>query len=87
MTLVEDAPAKVNLTLGVLGRRDDGYHSIDSLVVFARTADRLTFAPGKALSLRVRGATAAQAGPESDNLVLKAVHALAAEIQIGRAHV
>jgi 4-diphosphocytidyl-2-C-methyl-D-erythritol kinase len=78
--LVEPAPAKVNLSLTVLGRRADGYHLLDSLVAFAREADRLTFVPGKALSLTVRGLTAKQAGPLDDNLVLKAAKALAAEI-------
>ena len=76
----EHAPAKVNLTLAVLGRRADGYHLLDSLVVFARAGDRLSFAPGKALSLNVRGLTAKQTGPLDDNLVLKAANALAAEI-------
>src|SRR3954471_19145543 len=78
-TLVELAPAKVNLTLAVLGRRADGYHLLDSLVVFAGIADRLTLAPGPTLSLKVRGETAEQAGPPDDNLVLKAARALAAE--------
>ncbi|MEA2981931.1 MAG: 4-diphosphocytidyl-2-C-methyl-D-erythritol kinase [Alphaproteobacteria bacterium] len=78
--LVEPAPAKVNLTLAVLGRRADGYHLLDSLVVFARAGDRLTFAPDHALSLTVHGGTAQQAGPLDDNLVLKAARALAAEI-------
>jgi 4-diphosphocytidyl-2-C-methyl-D-erythritol kinase len=78
--LVEHAPAKVNLSLAVLGRRADGYHLLDSLVVFAREGDRLSFAPGKALSLSVRGLTAKQTGPLDDNLVLKAANALAAEI-------
>src|SRR5436190_9833774 len=76
----EHAPAKVNLTLAILGRRADGYHLLDSLVVFARAGDRLSFAPGKALSLNVRGLTAKQTGPLDDNLVLKAANALAAEI-------
>jgi 4-diphosphocytidyl-2-C-methyl-D-erythritol kinase len=76
----EHAPAKVNLTLAILGRRADGYHLLDSLVVFARAGDRLSFAPGKALSLNVRGLTAKQIGPLDDNLVLKAANALAAEI-------
>jgi 4-diphosphocytidyl-2-C-methyl-D-erythritol kinase len=78
-TLVELAPAKVNLTLAVLGRRADGYHLLDSLVVFAGIADRLMLAPGPVLSLKVRGETAEQAGPLDDNLVLKAARALAAE--------
>ena len=77
--LVEFAPAKVNLTLAVLGRRADGYHLLDSLVVFAGIADRLTLAPGQTLSLKVRGETADRAGPLDDNLVLKAARALAAE--------
>ncbi len=47
--LVENAPAKVNLTLRVLARRADGYHELESLVVFADCGDRLTFAPGGAL--------------------------------------
>jgi 4-diphosphocytidyl-2-C-methyl-D-erythritol kinase len=86
-TLVELAPAKVNLTLTVLGRRADGYHLLDSLVVFAGIADRLTFAPGRMLSLKVRGETAEQAGPLDDNLVLKAARVLAAEapgLKLGR---
>jgi 4-diphosphocytidyl-2-C-methyl-D-erythritol kinase len=78
--LVEHAPAKVNLTLAVLGRRADGYHAIDSLVVFAGEGDRLTFTPGGPLSLAVRGVTAGQAGPLDDNLVLKAARALAAAV-------
>jgi 4-diphosphocytidyl-2-C-methyl-D-erythritol kinase len=77
--LVEVAPAKVNLTLRVVGRRADGYHDIDSLVVFAREGDTLAFAPGD-LALTVRGPTASSAGVEADNLVLKAARSLAANV-------
>jgi len=80
VSLTEDAPAKVNLTLRVLGRRGDGYHDIESLVVFADFGDRLTFAPGGELALTIRGPSAAQAGASADNLVLKAAHVLAARI-------
>ncbi len=76
--LVENAPAKVNLTLRVLGRRADGYHKIESLVAFAEIGDTLGLAPGGELALTVRGPSAAQAGDEADNLVLKAARALAA---------
>jgi 4-diphosphocytidyl-2-C-methyl-D-erythritol kinase len=78
--LAESAPAKINLTLRVLARRSDGYHTLESLVVFADFADRLRFAPGGALALAVRGPNAAAAGPVADNLVLKAARALAAEV-------
>ena len=80
MALAEHAPAKVNLSLAVLGRRSDGYHLLDSLVAFARFGDRVTFVPGQALALKVRGETAGQAGAPGDNLVLKAARGLAAEI-------
>ena len=42
---VIEAPAKVNLALHVLGRRDDGYHELDSIVAFADRGDSLRFAP------------------------------------------
>ena len=41
-TITVHAHAKINLSLKITGRRDDGYHSMDSLVVFADLADRIT---------------------------------------------
>jgi 4-diphosphocytidyl-2-C-methyl-D-erythritol kinase len=83
----EPAPAKVNLTLRVLGRRPDGYHELDSLVVFAAVGDALTFTPGRTLALEVRGPTAVAAGDLAENLVLKAARALAERtegLRVGR---
>jgi 4-diphosphocytidyl-2-C-methyl-D-erythritol kinase len=77
----ETAPAKVNLTLRVLGRRADGYHDIESLVVFAGVGDELTFAAGAELALTVAGPTADAAGDIADNLVLKAARALADRVE------
>src|SRR5215475_8178423 len=77
----EKAPAKVNLTLRVLGRRADGYHEIESLVAFAGVGDALSFTPGGALTLAMRGPTAPAAGDVADNLVLKAARALAGEVE------
>jgi 4-diphosphocytidyl-2-C-methyl-D-erythritol kinase len=74
--LADFAPAKVNLTLHVLGRRPDGYHEIESLVAFADIGDRLTLHPGDELALDVSGPTAAAAGEGGDNLVLRAARAL-----------
>src|SRR5882724_6861569 len=71
------APAKVNLTLHVLGRRSDGYHELESLVVFADVGDHLAFVPGAELDLGVRGPTADVSGPAGDNLVVKAARLLA----------
>jgi 4-diphosphocytidyl-2-C-methyl-D-erythritol kinase len=78
LKLVDKAPAKVNLTLRVIGRRADGYHDIESLVVFADLCDRLSLTAGDGLSLRVSGPGGGQTGADSDNLVLKAARALAA---------
>jgi 4-diphosphocytidyl-2-C-methyl-D-erythritol kinase len=83
--LVESAPAKVNLTLRVLGRRADGYHEIESLIAFADVGDRLTLAPGDMLALTMSGPGAAQTGAETDNLVVKAAKALAARVPALRA--
>ncbi len=71
------APAKVNLYLHVTGRRADGYHLLDSLVVFTAVSDRLELRPADRLSLAVEGAFADNAGPDDDNLVLRAARALA----------
>lgn len=76
-TAAEAAPAKLNLFLHVTGRREDGYHLLDSLAVFASLADTLTATPAGALSLAVTGPFAAAAGGDDDNLVLRAARALA----------
>jgi 4-diphosphocytidyl-2-C-methyl-D-erythritol kinase len=76
--VAEFAPAKVNLHLHVLGRRDDGYHLLDSLVVFAGVGDRLTVSAADALSLSVTGPFSGALRHEGDNLVLRAARALAA---------
>jgi 4-diphosphocytidyl-2-C-methyl-D-erythritol kinase len=78
--LVDNAPAKINLTLRILGRRADGYHELESLVAFADFGDRLGLTPGGALALKVSGPRAAQAAAGPDNLVLKAARALADSI-------
>lgn len=71
------APAKVNLWLHLLGRRPDGYHLIDSLVVFAEIGDSLVVTPADELTLEVDGPFARALPKESDNLVLRAARLLA----------
>jgi 4-diphosphocytidyl-2-C-methyl-D-erythritol kinase len=74
------APAKVNLTLRVIGRRADGYHELESLVAFAGLCDWVAFEPGPDAALEVLGPRALEAGPVGDNLILRAARGLAALI-------
>jgi 4-diphosphocytidyl-2-C-methyl-D-erythritol kinase len=74
------APAKINLTLRVIGRRADGYHELESLVAFAGLCDWVAFEPGPEAALEVLGPRAFEAGPVEENLVLRATRALAALI-------
>jgi 4-diphosphocytidyl-2-C-methyl-D-erythritol kinase len=78
--LAEKAPAKINLTLRIVGRRADGYHELESLVAFAAVGDTLTLKPGPASALEVKGPYAAASGPVEDNLVLKAVRVLSEQV-------
>ena len=52
MPLVLEAPAKLNLSLRVVGRRDDGYHLLETEMVLLELPDRLLLMPGAA-GLRV----------------------------------
>jgi 4-diphosphocytidyl-2-C-methyl-D-erythritol kinase len=74
------APAKLNLTLAVIARRDDGYHSLHSVFVPLGLADRLSLAlaAGDRDTLHVTGA---DTGPIDDNLVLTAIAAARAAVR------
>jgi len=69
------APAKINLALHVTGQRSDGYHRLDSLVVFADVGDRLIVTPAKKISLSVSGVYSEGVPTDSSNLVWKAAAA------------
>jgi 4-diphosphocytidyl-2-C-methyl-D-erythritol kinase len=68
------APAKLNLTLAITGRREDGYHDLHSVFVPLGLADRLSLAltGGPDDTLHVTGFGA---GPAADNLVIRAIAA------------
>jgi 4-diphosphocytidyl-2-C-methyl-D-erythritol kinase len=70
--LTERAPAKINLSLHITGRRADGWHTLESLVTFSRAGDTVALAPGEPLSLSVEGPSAAACGKVEDNLILHA---------------
>ncbi|MFC3705379.1 4-(cytidine 5'-diphospho)-2-C-methyl-D-erythritol kinase [Devosia honganensis] len=76
--LSQAAPAKINLALHVTGRRADGYHELESLVVFADLADELEAVPADTDSLAVSGPFAAMLGSGSSNLALRAAAAFRA---------
>jgi 4-diphosphocytidyl-2-C-methyl-D-erythritol kinase len=68
------APAKINLTLEVLARREDGYHSLRSVMVPLELADRLTIEPGARFAFECDVPVLAG----DDNLVVRALRALGA---------
>jgi 4-diphosphocytidyl-2-C-methyl-D-erythritol kinase len=70
---VETACAKINLTLHVRSRRADGYHELESLVVFLDGGDFLGVTPVDEDSFTLSGEFAANSGAPSDNLVLQAL--------------
>lgn len=74
--VTERGYAKVNLTLHVTDQRGDGYHLLDSLVVFARVYDEIRVEPADRLSLEIDGPYAAGLAG-SDNLVMRAARLLA----------
>lgn len=90
----EFAAAKINLTLAVAGRRDDGLHEIASLVVFATVGDRLTLDPASPLPDPAGGPRVAVSGPFAGALsgvnildrALAAIRARAPELTLGAVH-
>lgn len=77
------APVKINLFLHVTGKRDDGYHLLDSLVCFSDIGDTIVFEEADSFSFHVEGpfsrsftAQEKDASARSSNIVVKAVWAL-----------
>lgn len=70
------ARAKVNLALHVVGRRGDGYHLLDSLVVFAGIGDTVTATPAPGLSLTITGPQGGGLTADAGNLCLRAALAM-----------
>ena len=86
-TLHENARAKLNLSLEVLGRRGDGFHEIRSLVAFATLGDVVSLVPADTLTLSAAGPFARDLS--GDNLVLQAARGVRAAFPssaLGRFH-
>lgn len=73
------APAKINLFLHIGDKRADGFHELESLVVFADAGDELIFEAAHELSLSLEGPFAADLELDANNLVVRAARALAAQ--------
>ncbi len=78
----ETAYAKVNVALHVRARRDDGYHALESLFVFAEHGDELTaqLREDAAIALTIDGPFGGGLDSGDDNLVIRAAHALQAHL-------
>ena len=71
------APAKINLYLHIVGRREDGLHLLDSLIAFASIHDTLSLTAASEICLEIDGPFASQLTAEPNNLVLQAARGLA----------
>ena len=76
LSVTMKAPAKVNLCLRITGKRDDGYHLLDSIVVFTEFGDQVTISVAEKDNLAVTGPFADQlTGSPDDNICIKALAA------------
>jgi 4-diphosphocytidyl-2-C-methyl-D-erythritol kinase len=66
------APGKINLALHVVGRREDGYHLIETLTVFTRFGDRVIIEGAEEDSFSATGPFANAVPTDEDNLVITA---------------
>ncbi len=83
----EFAPAKINLTLEVAGRRDDGFHEIASLVAFANVGDTLALEPGAPPGVSASGPFAGSlAGPNILDRALALIGERAPQLTLGAIH-
>ena len=71
--VVEQAPAKINLHLRIVGRAADGYHDLETIFQALELHDTLEASLADATTLDVEGGI--DAGPLEQNLVLRAARA------------
>ena len=71
------APVKINLSLQIIGRRNDGFHLLESLIVFADQGDELSVSTADSLTLKIKGPFAGSLSTDKNNLVIKAATLLA----------
>ena len=79
--VLEEAAAKINLALAVTGRREDGYHLLDSLVTFTAFGDRIGLSPADEERFTLSGRFSDTLAAEDDNLVIRARDRLRAALK------
>ena len=72
VAILEQASAKINLALAVVGQRADGYHLLDSLVTFTAFGDRIGLTPAAEDRFTLSGRFAGALSADGDNLVTRA---------------
>jgi 4-diphosphocytidyl-2-C-methyl-D-erythritol kinase len=82
LPLAETAYAKINLALHVRGRRDDGYHILDTIFAFLDDGDYLHVIPSSTLNLEITGPYAASLSDTQDNLVFRTARLLQDRFEI-----
>ncbi|MEH6475714.1 MAG: 4-(cytidine 5'-diphospho)-2-C-methyl-D-erythritol kinase [Sneathiella sp.] len=82
MSLSKLARPKVNLFLHVTGKRDDGYHLLESLVCFPCGGDRIEVSAADQITASVSGPFGASIGTTDENLVVKAAKLLKTQFNI-----
>ena len=74
------APAKLNLFLNIVGRRDDGMHLLETLITFANVGDVIRVSPADDIVLITSGPFSAELPSAQDNLAFRAATAFAASV-------
>lgn len=77
------ARAKINLDLLITGQREDGFHLLDSLVVFADFGDEVSVLPSENLDFQISGPFAQDLEGEKDNIILKAARLIQDKFDVG----
>ncbi|MDZ7624063.1 MAG: 4-(cytidine 5'-diphospho)-2-C-methyl-D-erythritol kinase [Ignavibacteriaceae bacterium] len=68
-----DSPAKINLGLNVIRKRDDGYHDLETIFIPLLLSDKITFSKSNEFSFRTDSELLNQL---KDNLIIKAIRLL-----------
>ncbi len=81
------SPAKINLYLHITGKRPDGYHLLDSLMVFTDLSDVINIKESAKTTLEITGEFAEKISSGADNIILKAYNLLKKQTKIKKSDI